>query len=166
MAIRIVSVPPYPPASQADIDIFLAAPRLMRLGVTETDGTPLVHPVWYTWEQEQFLVHIGTPSAKRRAIEAQSTVYFTIDDAVPGGVFGVRGKAQAHLILEPTRIREVVQAQCDAYAGAGHTAAHRFLLGMVERGEMILLGLAPHYFAAWGLEASHLAQEAASHPQP
>jgi hypothetical protein len=152
MAIRIVSVPPYQPASRAAIDTFLAAPRLMRLGVTEPDGTPLVHPVWYSWEQEQFLVHIGTPSAKRRAIEAHSTVYFTIDDTAPGGVFGVRGKAQAHLILEPTRIRDVVQAQCDAYAGAGQTAAHRFLLGMVDRGEMILIGLTPHYLAAWGLD--------------
>jgi hypothetical protein len=151
MAIRIVSIPPYQPASRAAIDVFLAAPRIMRLGVTEADGTPLVHPVWYTWEQEHFFVHIGTPSAKRRAIETQSTVYFTIDDTGPGGVFGVRGKAQAHLILEPARIREVVQAQCDAYAGAGQTAAHRFLLGMVDRGEMILIGLTPHYLAAWGL---------------
>jgi hypothetical protein len=41
----------------------------MRLGVTEPDGTPLVHPVWYTWQHEQFLVHIGTQSAKHRAIE-------------------------------------------------------------------------------------------------
>jgi hypothetical protein len=153
MAIRIVSVPPYRSASRAAIDAFLAAPRIMRLGVTEPDGTPLVHPVWYTWEQEQFLVHIGSPSSKQRAIEAQSTIYFTIDDTGPGGVFGVRGKAQARLLLEPTRIREVVQAQCDHYAGAGHTATHRFLLGMVERGEMILIGLTPHYLAAWGLEA-------------
>jgi hypothetical protein len=152
MTIRIVNVPPYQSASRAAIDAFLAAPRLMRLGVTEPDGTPLVHPVWYSWEQEQFLVHIGTPSAKRRAIEAHSTVYFTIDDTAPGGVFGVRGKAKAHLILEPARIRHVVQAQCDAYAGTGQTAAHRFLLGMVERGEMILIGLTPHYLAAWGLD--------------
>jgi hypothetical protein len=154
MAIRIVTVPPYKAASRRDIDGFLAAPRIMRLGVTEPDGTPLVHPVWYTWEQDQFVVHIGTPSAKRRAIELQSTVYFTIDDTGPGGVFGVRGKAQAQLILDPTRIREVVQAQCDVYAGPGRTTAHKFLLGMVDRGEMILLGLTPHYLAAWGLEAS------------
>jgi hypothetical protein len=155
MAIRIVNIPPYPSASRAEIDAFLAAPRIMRVGVTETDGTPLVHPVWYTWEREQFVVHLGTPSAKRRAIEAQSTVYFTIDDTGSGGVFGVRGKAQAHLILEPARIREVVQSQCDAYAGTGDTSAHRFLLGMVDRGEMILIGLTPHYLAAWGLEADH-----------
>jgi hypothetical protein len=123
----------------------------MRLGVTEADGTPLVHPVWYTWQDGQFLVHIGTRSAKRDAIETQPIVYCTIDDARPGAVYGVRGKAQATLALDATRIRDVVQAQCDHYAGAGDTATHRFLLGMVERGELLLAVLAPQYLATWGL---------------
>ena len=54
------TIPQSGPATRAAVDRFLAAPRLMRLGVTEPDGTPLVHPVWYTWEQEQFLLHIPT----------------------------------------------------------------------------------------------------------
>ena len=148
---RIIGVTGYRPASRAAIDVFLAAPRVMRLGVTEPDGTPLVHPVWYTWQHEQFLVHIGTQSAKRRAIETQSMVYFTIDDARPGAVFGVRGKAQTTLSWDTVQVRDVVQAQCDHYAGAEDTATHRFLLGMVERGELILAFLTPKYLAAWGL---------------
>jgi hypothetical protein len=123
----------------------------MRLGVTEPDGTPLVHPVWYSWQHERFILHIGTRSAKRRAIERQPMVYFTIDDAQPGVVFGIRGKAQALLVLEATQVRAVVQAQCDHYAGVGDTATHRFLLGMVERGELILALLIPQYLATWGL---------------
>ena len=138
-------------ASQGAIEAFLAAPRVMRLGVTEVDGTPLVHPVWYTWQGEQFLVHIGTRSSKRNAIETQPIVYFTVDDARPGTVFGVRGKAQVTLALDTTQIRDVVQAQCDHYAEAGDTATHRFLLGMVERGELILAILTPQYLATWGL---------------
>jgi hypothetical protein len=148
---RILGVTGYPAATQAAIDAFLVTPRLMRLGVTEADGTPLVHPVWYSWENNQFLLHIGTPSAKQRAIEMQPTVYFTIDDAQPGKVFGVRGKARATLLHEPARVRAVVQAQCDHYAGPGDTPSHRFLLGMVERGEMLLAVLTPHYLATWGL---------------
>jgi len=140
-------------ASQTAIDAFLAAPRMMRLGVIEPDGTPLVHPVWYTWQHEQFLLHIGTRSAKRRAVEAQPIVYFTIDDARPGTVFGVRGKAQVTLAWDAPQVRDVVLAQCDHYAGAGDTATHRFLLGMVERGELILALLSPQYLATWGLAA-------------
>jgi nitroimidazol reductase NimA-like FMN-containing flavoprotein (pyridoxamine 5'-phosphate oxidase superfamily) len=77
------TIPQIGPATRAAVDRFLAAPRLMRLGVTEPDGTPLVHPVWYTWEQDQFLLHIPTRSPKRTAIEAQPTVYFTVDDKGP-----------------------------------------------------------------------------------
>jgi len=95
-------------------------------------------------------VHIGTTSAKRRAIGTQPIVYFTIDDARPGTVFGVRGKAQATLALDPTRVRDVVHAQCDHYAGAGDTTTHRFLIGMVECGELILAILTPQYLATWG----------------
>ena len=151
MAVPIRGVTGYPPASLAALESFLSAPRIMRLGVTEPDGTPLVPPVWYTWQHEQFILHIGTRSSKRRAIERQPLVYFTIDDARPGVVFGVRGKAQAILAQEATQVRAVVQMQCDHYAGVGDTATHRFLLGMVERGELILALLIPQYLATWGL---------------
>ena len=147
---KIVPVTGKLPAPRAAIDRFLAAPRLMRLGVTEPDGTPLVHPVWYTWEQDQFLLHIGTISSKRTAIEAQPTVYFTVDDAGPG-IFGVRGKAMAAIDPDQDRLREVMQAQCDQYTGGGDNATRRFLMGMVEAGDLVLAILTPRYLATWGL---------------
>lgn len=148
---KIVPVIGKTPATRAAIDHFLAAPRLMRLGVTESDGTPLVHPVWYTWEQDRFLLHIGTTSAKRTAIEAQPTVYFTIDDAALGSVFGVRGKATASIDPDPDRVRQVVQEQCDRYAGLGDNALRRFLMGMVETRDLVLAVLIPRYLGTWGL---------------
>jgi hypothetical protein len=149
--VRIIGVSGYQAATPAVVDAFLAAPRIMRLGMTEADSTPLVHPVWYTWQDEQFLLHIGTPSAKRDAIASQPIVYFTVDDARPGTVFGVRGKARATLALDAARTLAVVRQQCDHYAGAGDTATHRFLVGMAERGELILAVLTPQYLATWGL---------------
>ena len=147
---KIVPVTGTLPATRAGVDRFLAAARLMRLGVTEPDSTPLVHPVWYTWEQDQFLLHIGTTSSKRTAIDAQPTVYFTIDDTGPG-IFGVRGKALATIDSDQDRLREVMQAQCDRYTGVGDNETRRFLMGMVEAGDLILAILTPRYLATWGL---------------
>jgi hypothetical protein len=147
---KIVPVIGKLPATQAAVDRFLAAPRLMRLGVTEPDGTPLVHPVWYTWEQKQLLLHIGSMSSKRTAIEAQPTVYFTIDDTGPG-IFGVRGKAMATIDPNQERLREVTWAQCDRYTGVGDNETRRFLMGMVEAGDLVLAVLTPRYLATWGL---------------
>ena len=122
----------------------------MRLGVTEPDGTPLVHPVWYTWEQDQFLLHIPTRSPKRTAIEAQPTVYFTVDDKVPG-IFGVRGKAMTTIEPDQDRLRLVTGAQCDRYTGVGDNETRRFLMSMVETGDLVLAVLTPRYLATWGL---------------
>jgi pyridoxamine 5'-phosphate oxidase-like protein len=148
--VKIVPVTGKLPATRAAVDHFLAAPRLMRLGVTEPDGTPLVHPVWYTWEQDQFLLHIGTTSSKRRAIDAQPAVYFTVDDTGPG-ICGVRGKAMATIDLDQDRLRKVMQVQCDRYTGIGDNETRRYLMNMVEAGDLILAVLAPRYLATWGL---------------
>jgi hypothetical protein len=147
---KIVPVTGKLPATRAAVDYFLAAPRLMRLGVTEPDGTPLVHPLWYTWEQDQFLLHIGTTSSKRTAIDTQPTVYFTVDDT-GSGIFGVRGKATATIDPDQDRLRKVMQAQCDRYTGVGDNETRRFLMAMVEAGDLVLAVLTPRYLATWGL---------------
>src|SRR2546422_2032178 len=141
---KIVPITGKLPATRAAIDHFLAAPRLMRLGVTEPDGTPLVHPVWYTWEQDQFLLHIGTTSSKRTALDAQPTVYFTVDDTGPG-IFGVRGKAMATIDPDQDRLRQVMWAQCDRYTGVEDNETRRFLMSMVEAADLVLAVLTPRY---------------------
>ena len=147
---KIVPVTGKLPATRAAVDRFLAAPRLMRLGVVEPDGTPLVHPLWYTWEQDRFLLHIGTTSSKRTAIDTQPTVYFTVDDTGPG-IFGVRGKATATIDPHQDLLYEVMQAQCDRYTGVGDNETRRFLMDMVEAGDLVLAVLTPRYLATWGL---------------
>jgi len=148
--LKIVPVTDTPPATRVTVDRFLAAPRLMRVGVTEPDGTPLVHPVWYTWEQEQFFLHVGTTSSKRTAIDAQPTVYFTIDDAGPG-IFGVRGKAIATIDPGQNILCQIIHTQCDRYTGVGDNETRRFLMSMFEAGDLVLAVLVPRYLATWGL---------------
>lgn len=89
-------------------------------------------------------------SPKRTAIDMQPTVYFTVDDIGPG-IFGVRGKAVATIDPDQDHLREVMQAQCDRYTGVGDNETRRFLMGMVEAGDLVLAVLTPRYLATWGL---------------
>jgi Pyridoxamine 5'-phosphate oxidase len=146
---RIIAAMGEPPATRAAVEQFLAAPRLLYLGVTEPDGTPLVHPVWYTWEGDTLLVHLGTPSRKRQAIDRQPTVYFTI--ALPDGTAGVRGKATARLDPDRDRLRHVLQAQCARYARPPDSETYRLVFGLLATGHLVLAVLTPHYLATWGL---------------
>lgn len=146
---RIIPAMNEPPASRAAIDQFLAPPRLLHLGVTEPDGTPLVHPVWYTWVDDTWLVHLGTTSRKRRAIDRQPIVYGTVES--PDGTVGVRGKATARLDPDQDRLRRVLQAQCTHYARPPDSETYRLLFGLLETGGLVLAVLTPHYLAAWGL---------------
>jgi Pyridoxamine 5'-phosphate oxidase len=145
---RIIPAMGEPPATRAAVEGFLAAPSLMYLGVTEPDGTPLVHPVWYTWASDHFLLHLETASRKHWAISAQPIVYFTIDEA---GLVGVRGKATATLDPDRDRLRAVLQAQCHRYAQPDGSDTHRLIFGLLERGGLLLAVLTPHYLATWGL---------------
>lgn len=146
--VRIISAMEEPPAARAAVDRFLAAPHLMYLGVTEPNGTPLVHPVWYTWVDEQFLLHLGAGSRKHRALTSQPVVYFTIDEA---GLIGVRGKATATIDPHRDRLREVLQAQCQRYARPDDTDTYRLVFDLLENGGLLLAILTPYYLATWGL---------------
>jgi hypothetical protein len=146
--VRIVSAMGEPPAPRAAVDNFLQPPRLMHLGVTEPDGTPLVHPVWYTWEQGRFLLHLEASSRKHRALRAQPVVYFNIDEA---GLIGVRGKATAAIDPDRHRLRRVLQAQCQRYDRPEGSDTYRLVFDLLERGDLLLAVLTPHYLATWGL---------------
>jgi hypothetical protein len=147
--VRIIPAMGEPPATPETIDQFLASARILHLGVTEPDGTPLVHPVWYTWERDVLLLHMGTTSRKRRAIDRQPTVYFTIE--VPDGTVGVRGKATARIDLDRDRLRIVLQAQCTRYDRPPESETYRLVFRLLETGGLVLGVLTPHYLAAWGL---------------
>jgi hypothetical protein len=128
---RIIPGMGEPQATRAAVEGFLAAPRLMYLGVTEPGGTPLVHPVWYTWACDRFLLHLETAFRKHRAMPAQPTVYFVIDET---GLVGVRGKVTATLDPDRDRLGAVLQGQCQRYGRPEGSDTHRLVFGLLARG--------------------------------
>jgi nitroimidazol reductase NimA-like FMN-containing flavoprotein (pyridoxamine 5'-phosphate oxidase superfamily) len=67
----------------------LNQPIYLRIAmINSRDGTPLVHPVWYYYEDGKFFAVSNKDGIKVRSLKKNPNVYFLVDTADRG----VRGK--------------------------------------------------------------------------
>ena len=59
---------------------FVGKPRIATLATVRRDGSPHVTPVWYVYEDGDFLVTVDKGSQKQRNIEHDPRVELCIDD--------------------------------------------------------------------------------------
>ncbi len=77
----------------------LREPNLARLAYTGLDGRPRVVPIWFTYDDGQFIMVTGPKAEKAPAIQANPAVALTIDSSTPPyHVLLVNGDA----VVEPT----------------------------------------------------------------
>ena len=83
--------------SKKEIGQLLTGPNLLRLAFLD-GGTPMVHPVWFVYEEEKFWIAVDREGAKARSIRENPGVYFLVDvgSSPPRGVRG-RGTARGNL---------------------------------------------------------------------
>jgi len=78
-------------SAKETFELLQKEPLLMRIGVVGTDGYPLVHPVWFVYENERFLLVSERDSVKARILKRNNKVYFLVDKVT---------KEMAHVVLE------------------------------------------------------------------
>jgi hypothetical protein len=84
------------PASQALLHSKIPA----RMAYVWTDGSPRVIPVWFHWNEKEFVVGTPAKAPKLRALRKNPKVALTVDDnTFPHKVLLVRGTAR----LEPVK---------------------------------------------------------------
>ncbi len=70
-----------------------------RLGYIAPDGTPRVTPMWFTWNDREFVLGAAGSSPKVKALSAQPRVALTIDSqSAPYEVLYVRGDAELEAV--------------------------------------------------------------------
>jgi len=96
------------PVKQGSLDLLnLPASRQLlqstipaRLAYVWTDGTPRVIPIWFHWNEREFVLATPSKAPKLKALTKNPKVALTIDDnTFPHKVLLVRGTAQ----LEPVK---------------------------------------------------------------
>jgi nitroimidazol reductase NimA-like FMN-containing flavoprotein (pyridoxamine 5'-phosphate oxidase superfamily) len=136
--------------SEAEVRGLLAEPLLMRLGMVDADGWPLVHPVWHLFEGERFRVAVARRSHKATVLRASRRAYFTVDTDAEGESRGVRGRADVHVVDGHADLAvEISRKTLLKYTGTDQDDYARQTLGWAAAGDMSIVELSPRRFAAF-----------------
>jgi nitroimidazol reductase NimA-like FMN-containing flavoprotein (pyridoxamine 5'-phosphate oxidase superfamily) len=136
--------------SRAEVLALLAEPLLMRLGLVDEQGWPVVNPVWHLFDDGVFHLAIGKTSLKARLLRATGRAYFTVDKGgTAGDTRGVRGRATARLIEDVARATDVTRRALVKYTGTDAGAYAEEMLRWARDGELAVAELRPAQFRAF-----------------
>ena len=131
--------------SKKEIGQLLTGPNLLRLAFLD-GGTPMVHPVWFVYEEEKFWIAVDREGAKARSIRENPGVYFLVDvgSSPPRGV---RGRGTARVIDDLAFATEITTKCVKKYL---KTARMKKAKEIIEMGrESCAIEITPGYMASW-----------------
>jgi nitroimidazol reductase NimA-like FMN-containing flavoprotein (pyridoxamine 5'-phosphate oxidase superfamily) len=107
--------PEFPPMQEDEINELLNQPIYLRMAmINERDGAPLVHPIWYYYEDGKFYAVSNSSGTKIRSLKKNPEVYFLVDIADRG----VRGKARANIIDDSEYAKKITSRNLIRYMGS------------------------------------------------
>jgi PPOX class probable F420-dependent enzyme len=74
---------PQPAFAPADLERFVAAPRVAVLSYVKRDGTPAQAPIWYQYRDGRFAMVTSKTSPKAKALARTGRACLTIQDEMP-----------------------------------------------------------------------------------
>ena len=124
-------------------------PLLMRIGVIDTARYPLIHPVWFTYEDGKFLLVSERNSAKVKILRKNSKVYFVVDKVTKEiGPCGVRGRGEAKIVDDSNYAQEVTQKQLLRYMGSLEGPVAKQLMESAKT-DMVVIEVYPKFLGTW-----------------
>jgi nitroimidazol reductase NimA-like FMN-containing flavoprotein (pyridoxamine 5'-phosphate oxidase superfamily) len=144
MQMTINDYPQLPPFTQAEIEIFLSKSLIARLGTINEDGTIHLTPIYFKYENNEFI--LGTQDASRRVrnIQRNPNVTLLIDDtnstyqAVM--VYGKAGLDHEDVLQKRTAILERYEPKDEAIKSAQ---------GLCQRWSSVIIHIKPDRFVSF-----------------
>jgi nitroimidazol reductase NimA-like FMN-containing flavoprotein (pyridoxamine 5'-phosphate oxidase superfamily) len=136
--------------SEREVRRFLTQSRsTLVLGTTDADGSPMIHPVWYYFDNTKTKLYFYTGPALKKAtnIKERSAVYFDVDsDRWP--YKGVKGKGRARLVSAKGEALSVASKILARYVRKGQPLI-KSALEKVKTGGYVVFEISPAYFTSW-----------------
>jgi len=129
---------------EGEINELLNQPIYLRMAmINERDGSPLVHPIWYYYEDGKFYAVSNTSGTKIRSLKKNPEVYFLVDVADRG----VRGKARANVIDDPGYAKRITSRNLIRYMGSADSPEAKDRIKFAKNYSVI--EITPYFMASW-----------------
>lgn len=138
------------PMEENAVKEFLKSKMNLQIATIDSDGDPVIQPVWYLYDQNADKIYINTSreSQKVKNIGRKDIVYFSVDeDASPYRC--VKGKARASVSEDSNRNLSIVEKMVEKYLGDLDHPFSRQMLDQLKRGDSLVIELSPTYYSAW-----------------
>lgn len=152
---KIVKVDPWARAlsEKETLEFLQNEAHLLRIGIVDNDGYPLVHPVWFIYENNKFLIVSERGSAKVRLLHKNNKVYFVVDNVTKeDGPIGVRGRGVAKIVDDSNHAEKVMQKLIVRYMGSLAGPMAKKLMRSAKT-DSVVIEVYPKFLGTWrGIE--------------
>jgi len=130
-------------------DFLTRSKSTLQLATTNSDGTPVIHPVWYLFEPATTKLYFYTEPGLKKAvnIRRRSQVYFCIDsDKWP--YKGVKGRGRARLVPSKERALSYGARILAKYVKKGRPLS-KSAFDKMKEGGYVIFEITPSFFTSW-----------------
>ncbi|HKU48965.1 MAG TPA: pyridoxamine 5'-phosphate oxidase family protein [Nitrososphaera sp.] len=135
--------------SPTEVSEYLEQPNIMRIAVIDHhDGYPVVHPVWFYYENEMFLVAVDREGRKAQSLRKNPDLYYLVDSSPSDGPpLGIRGRAVASVVDDSDYATRVTERNIQRYMKLPEGKAAEKIREMGKCS--CVLEIRPTYMATW-----------------
>ena len=120
----------------------------LKLGTIDRSGDPIIHPLWYFYEEGRFYLVTASDSRKLENIRRKNRVYFCVDTETRP-YKGVKGKGTLKTIRDVEKAVNMGEKIITKYLGGTDNPLGRSLIPRLNSGKESLIEITPLYFSVW-----------------
>ena len=137
--------PEFKQLEDAEVNKLLNQPIYLRVAmINSRDGTPLVHPVWYYYENGKFFAVSNKNGIKIQSLKKNPNVYFLVDVVDRG----VRGKGMAKVIDDPEYATKILSRNLVRYMGSLDSPEAMDRIELAKKNYSVI-EISPLFMATW-----------------
>lgn len=137
------------PLSMEEIDEFLSTSKEnLQLASLDGKNEPVIHPVWFWYENKQIYFATEKKSKKFQNIIRNNLIYFSIDEASEQ-FRGVRGKGTVKIIDDLQFNESIAEKIILKYVGNLEGNLAKEIIEEIKSGVEMVLEISPKFYSTW-----------------